>query len=84
MEERSLYIFVDLFPLMVIGGYNTLWYIYDSFPSYCFSPYCKEILLRLQYFCNVINEVQALSNVIFEKLKFFFSGIFLSIGCFFS
>ena len=31
-------------------------------------------------FLNVINEVQAFSCIIFEKLKFFFSSIFLNIS----
>ena len=57
---------------------------YDSLPSYCFSPDSKEILFRLLYFYNDINEVQTFCYVIFEKLKFFLSGIFISIGCFFS
>ena len=49
---------------------------YYSFPSCYFSPDSKESLVRLLYFCNVLNEVQAFSYIIFEKLKFFFSGIF--------
>ena len=44
----------------------------------------KDNFLRLLYFCNIITEVQAFFYIIFEKLKFLFSGIFLSIGCFFS
>ena len=49
---------------------------YYSFPSCYFSPDSKESLVRLLYFCNVLNAVQAFSYIIFEKLKFFFSGIF--------
>ena len=54
----------------VFMWYNSLWYYY-------FSQDSEEIIFCLLNFCNVIKEVQAYSYVIFGKLKFFFSGIFL-------
>ena len=44
----------------------------------------KKGFLRLLYFRNIINEKYAFSYIIFEKLKFLFSIILLSINCPFS
>ena len=49
-----------------------------------FHQILKIILFRLLYFYNVINEIQAFFYVKFDKLNFFFFGIFVSIGCLFS
>ena len=43
----------------------------------------SQILKKASPVCNVINEVQVFCYIIFKKLKFFFPGTFLSIGCFF-